>query len=610
MSVTDIRRSSVGPAIIAALSLLALVQDLSGVQFIRLPLLYPMRHTVAIGLLCVSLALSTVERRQKTPSQFWAIVVILIAVSALAAQAFRWMQIMDENPTHPLATVANFIHTALPNSVCLLGTGGALYALAQSRAPVYLIAAGAFVGRVVSTFGLCALLNELIQIIPASPAFEGEIAVDATTGFAIAGLVLWRVTRSRLAEMGETSTLSRSVGVAVVGTIVAFLVWRILLHERTVVISDQTTTTAAAVGRAVHNGSETALRERIARATSSIDGSNYQVFFVRDGKVLYSFPDPPRRHEKTTVTETPLPEFGGTLLVHPGSQFVRRGTSWASHMVLALGLTSSLLLALSVYLVQIARDRVAQVENEIVERRKVEHELSQQAKLLAASNADLEEFARAISHDLQEPLRSVNGFAQLLARRYLGRLDQDADEFLAYITDSAQRMSNMISGLLSYSRTIYGRETTEYVNLQDALEWAESNLVMAIEESKAKIHRDCLPTVRGNQLQLAQVFQNLLGNAIKYRRPDVSPVIEIRVLHNSSEHRVAVSDNGTGIPEHLHTQVFGLFKRGHGREYSGAGVGLALCKRIIEKHGGRIWVESTPGVGSTFHFTLPGGSIE
>jgi light-regulated signal transduction histidine kinase (bacteriophytochrome) len=221
------------------------------------------------------------------------------------------------------------------------------------------------------------------------------------------------------------------------------------------------------------------------------------------------------------------------------------------------------------------------------------------------SNADLEEFARAISHDLQEPLRSVIGFGELLTRRYAGRLDTDADEFLAYITDSARRMSTMINGLLTYSRSVYAPEAKERVDLNAILEFATSNLAVAIEESQASIIRAPLPVVRANSLQIVQVFQNIIGNAIKYRRQDVNPVIEIHSAKRSHEHLIMVCDNGTGIPDHLQTQIFGLFKRAHGREYSGAGVGLAVCKRIVEKHGGRIWVESTLGTGTKFYFTFP-----
>ncbi|MGH9626837.1 MAG: sensor histidine kinase [Bryobacteraceae bacterium] len=618
MQPTGKRRAAFALAVIAFLSLLALVQTLPEIRITRLPFLYPMRHTVALGLLCVSLALWAAVRGRRMPALSWSAFVIAIASAALAAQAFRWMQLMDQNPAHLLVPVASFIHTALPNSLCLIGLGTAVYALSRVSQPVYTAVLSALTGCVVSTFAVCSLLNELIQTIPASPAFEGEIAADATASFALAGVVLWRLARSRLTGADEAFTLRRSVAVVVFGTFLSFLVWRVLLHERSAVVADQTNSTAAAIVRALRSRIDAHSRgsggrapndamaaEAIASAASNIAGANYQLFFVRDARVIYSFPNPSRRHETSTVAEAPVPELGGTVRLHPGSQFVRRGASWASHLTLAFGFTSSLLLAFSVYLLQVARERLVRLEEEIVERRRMEQELNQQAKLLTASNADLEEFARAVSHDLQEPLRSVIGFAGLLTRRYSGRLDTDADEFLGYIADSAQRMSKMINGLLSYSRTVYARENPERIDLNETLQWATSNLALAIDESQAKIVGDPLPVVRGNSLQLMQVFQNLLGNAIKYHRPNVSPIIRIHSTRHSNEHVIEFSDNGTGIPENLHTHIFGLFKRAHRREYSGAGIGLAVCKRIIESHGGRIWVESTPGEGSKFCLTLP-----
>ena len=172
-------------------------------------------------------------------------------------------------------------------------------------------------------------------------------------------------------------------------------------------------------------------------------------------------------------------------------------------------------------------------------------------------------------------------------------------------TDAAQRMSQMVTGLLTYSSAAHRRETRDRVDLNDSLAWAMKNLALAMEESSSVVEAAALPTIQGNSVQLAQVFQNLIGNAIKYRRPDVAPVIAVRYVRGSAEHLITIADNGTGIPADCQDRVFRLFERAHGREYSGTGVGLAVCKRIIENHGGRIWVESTFGSGSQFHFTFP-----
>ncbi|HYP06563.1 MAG TPA: ATP-binding protein [Bryobacteraceae bacterium] len=619
MQLTANRRAVLEPAVIAVLSVVALVQDFTGLRIPGLPFLYPMRHTVALALLCIAFSLWSTSQSRRLSALRAAKLTLYIALGALIAQALRWMQLLDQYPTHPIAPFANFIHTALPNSICLIGLGAALYALSRATQAAYAAVLSALVGCIVATFAVCALLNEIFKLIPASPAFEGEIAADATACFAIAGIALWRVARTRLSGTGEAFNLRRSVAVAAAGTILSFGIWRVLLHERTAVVDTQTTTTAAAIVRAVRSGldsrnpirSDEAAIQAIAPAATNIAGANYQLYLIREGRSIYSFPNPPRRHERTTTAEAPLPELGGMVRLHPGSQFVRRGASWASHIVLAFGFTSCLLLAFSVYLLQVARERLARLEKEIIERRRVEQELNHQAKLLTASNADLEEFARAVSHDLQEPLRNVIGFAELLSRRHSAKLDQDGSEFLGYITDSAQRMSKMIQGLLAYSRTVYARETPERIDLNDTLDWAKSNLALAIEESRATIIADRLPAVKGNALQIGQVMQNLIGNAIKYRRTGVAPVIQIRAAsEDANEHRIAISDNGTGIPENLHNHVFGLFKRAHGRDYSGAGVGLAVCKRIVEAHGGRIWVESTPGAGAKFYFTLPAAAEE
>lgn len=232
--------------------------------------------------------------------------------------------------------------------------------------------------------------------------------------------------------------------------------------------------------------------------------------------------------------------------------------------------------------------------------------LDLKAAELARSNRDLEQFAYIASHDLQEPLRSVAAYLDLLARRYGDRFDEDGTEFLAFATDGARRMQRMIRDLLAYSRVgTRGREF-EPTAADAALDTALVTLQLAVEDAGAVITRDPLPTVEADPAQLTGLFQNLLANAVKFHRPDVAPLVHVRAQATDGAWQFAVTDNGIGIPQDQRDRIFGLFQRLHpAREHAGSGIGLAICKRIVERHGGRIWVESAPGTGSTFFFTLP-----
>jgi PAS domain S-box-containing protein len=224
---------------------------------------------------------------------------------------------------------------------------------------------------------------------------------------------------------------------------------------------------------------------------------------------------------------------------------------------------------------------------------------------LKRSNQELEHFAYIVSHDLQEPLRMVTGFLQLLAQRYQGKLGEDADEFIGFSLEGASRMQQLIQDLLAYARVGTGGPPTTATGSQAALEMALANLRAAMDESAAAVTwDDALPTVRADDMQLVQIFQNLLGNAIKFRSTS-PPRIHVSAVAEAPYWRFSVTDNGIGVPDEHLQRIFTIFQRVHGRNaYEGTGIGLSICKKIVERHGGRIWAESN-GQGATFCFTLP-----
>ena len=243
--------------------------------------------------------------------------------------------------------------------------------------------------------------------------------------------------------------------------------------------------------------------------------------------------------------------------------------------------------------------------HDTTERERAERLLRERTEELARSNHDLEQFAYVASHDLQEPLRAVAGPLQLLQRRYEGQLDARADEFIGHAVDGATRMQALIDDLLSYSRVGRLDDPKAPVQSADALELALKNLSVVIQETGAKVTHDSLPVVLGIPTQLGLLFQNLIANAIKFRSSDRPPRVHIRAEQAGDEWRFSVADNGIGIAQQYFERIFVIFQRLHTRrEYPGTGLGLALCKRIVEHHGGRIWLQSTPGEGTTFFFTL------
>ena len=247
---------------------------------------------------------------------------------------------------------------------------------------------------------------------------------------------------------------------------------------------------------------------------------------------------------------------------------------------------------------------------DITERKRVEEALQEKTEELARSNKDLEQFAYVASHDLQEPLRMVTSYVQLLARRYKGKLDSDADDFIGFAVDGAVRMWKLINDLLTYSRVgIRGKES-ESTDSETVLNQSFNDLKVAIEENGAVVTHDPLPTVMVDRSQLGQLFQNLVGNAIKFRGNE-PPRVAISASRNGNGWTFSVRDNGVGIAPEYSERIFIIFQRLHSRQkYAGTGIGLAICKKIVERHGGRIWVESEVGKGATFYFTLPAVKTE
>lgn len=260
-------------------------------------------------------------------------------------------------------------------------------------------------------------------------------------------------------------------------------------------------------------------------------------------------------------------------------------------------------LAVSVY--SIEKDHFVAIFDNITERKHAEEELHKLAEDLKRSNADLQQFAYIASHDLQTPLRNVEGFVKMLARRYRGKLDEKADEFIEYISSGVKDMQVLIMDILEYSKVGSGDKTLSVIDTSLCIGKAISNLSEEIEEKKAEIVlTEPFPSVLGDPLQLTSLFQNLIGNAIKFCGG--RPLINISVEKKGREYVFSVRDNGIGINSEDCGKIFAVFHRLHSKsDYPGTGIGLAICQKIVERHGGRIWVESEQGKGSTFFFTLP-----
>jgi signal transduction histidine kinase/HAMP domain-containing protein len=330
---------------------------------------------------------------------------------------------------------------------------------------------------------------------------------------------------------------------------------------------------------------------------------------IKDGESLLTN-DPGARPESVGTPEghPPLTSFLGVPL-KSGDETVglialankREGYGAADREDLE-SLTVAFMEALSRKRAELELDRHRRNLEGLVEERT--SELEGTLKELERSNAELEQFAYVASHDLQEPLRMVASYVQLLKKQYQGRLDDDADEFIGYASEGATRMQQLIQDLLAYSRVGTRGKPFELTDCGEVLSEALANLRLALEDSGAEVTHDSLPLLKADDLQLVQLFQNLVSNALKFRSEEPSR-IHVSAVKQGKEWLFSVADNGIGIaPEHAE-RIFQVFQRLHGREeYPGTGIGLAICRKIVERHGGRIWVDSPPGGGSVFYFTL------
>ena len=241
---------------------------------------------------------------------------------------------------------------------------------------------------------------------------------------------------------------------------------------------------------------------------------------------------------------------------------------------------------------------------EIDDHKQTELKMSNYLAELKRSNKELQQFAYVASHDLQEPLRMVASFTQLLANKYKGQLDSDADEFIKFAVDGAQRMQQLINDLLAYSRVSSRVEEFQLVDFEKVFNESLQNLKVSIDDNDARITNDSLPTIVADQSQIIQLFQNLVGNAIKFRGEE-TPVIHVAAEEEEDEWIFRVIDNGIGIDSQHNERIFRVFQRLHERDsYPGTGIGLSICEKIVERHGGNIWVDSKLGDGSTFSFTI------
>lgn len=308
---------------------------------------------------------------------------------------------------------------------------------------------------------------------------------------------------------------------------------------------------------------------------------------------------PVRSYLAVPVTSRSGEVLGGLFFGHPEPEVF---TERAEHLVVGLAAQTAVAVD-NARLYQQLHDSHNLLERRVEERTR---ELQERTQELERSNAELEKFAYVASHDLQEPLRTITSFSELIDRRYSEVLDDRGRQYLRLVSGGAQRMKVLIDDLLVFSRLNAVREPHAAVALDGPLNEALQRLHAALEQGRATVTHGLLPTIVGNPSELTQLFQNLIGNAVKFRREGVAPEIHVSAVNEGKVWHITVQDNGIGFEPEYAERVFQIFQRLHVRdEYEGNGMGLAIVKKIVEHHRGRIWVESTPGSGSTFHLMFP-----
>jgi signal transduction histidine kinase len=355
-------------------------------------------------------------------------------------------------------------------------------------------------------------------------------------------------------------------------------------------------------GEGVIHAANTAARQLICPDSGDLAGVNIRTLVTESQQSVQQFLTRCMRSRHMMMGSlTWTSPAGGTIPTRAEGALLRRGTDSSAPVLIIRCVQKQTAAARFVAL----NDQISVLAREVRFRKQVEAALLEQAERLARSNGDLQQFAYVASHDLQEPLRTIASFSELLRKRYGGRLDREADEFIEYVISASTRISALIRDILTYSRELNPEELPfTQVDTKIVVASVLNDLHTAIEESGAEVVIGTLPSIQADWAGLVQVFQNLLSNAIKYRGTD-APKIRIEAQKEGSEWVFSVTDNGLGIPPGYRQTVFGLFKRLHRNEYPGTGIGLALCKKVVERHGGRIWIESACGAGSVFKFTIP-----
>ncbi|HVV07389.1 MAG TPA: ATP-binding protein [Puia sp.] len=312
------------------------------------------------------------------------------------------------------------------------------------------------------------------------------------------------------------------------------------------------------------------------------------------------------------LSDYALPDFDGTTAFHikkdisPDTPFIIvSGTIGEENAVelIKAGVTDYVLKD-KLFTVVTKIGRALKESRERQQKKYQEEQLADYARELERSNRELQEFAYIASHDLQEPLRMVGSFLQLLQRRHADKLDKEANEYIHYAVDGAERMKRLISDLLNYSRT-HKEQTIEKVDIGETIREALKNLTVSINDSGAMIQFEDMPVLHADPAQMLQLFQNLISNSIKFRKEGVIPLIKIAAIKDKEQWLFSVEDNGIGIDQQYAEKVFVIFKKLHSKaKFEGTGIGLAIAKKIVEQHGGKIWFESAPGKGTIFYFTL------